>query len=87
MNKNKTIEKIKKRNKKQNEHIKNNYKRVSVVIKNDVYQRITSIYGDDISMNGFINELIVADLEIKEQSKGPVKIEEVINDLPDFMKY
>lgn len=83
-----TLERLKKRNKKQNEHIKSNYKRVSVVIRNDVYQRIINIYGEDISMNGFINELILSNIEEYEES---VRVEEdeeqkTAEVMPEFMR-
>lgn len=83
-----TLERLKKRNKKQNEHIKSNYKRVSVVIRNDVYQRLIKIYGEDISMNGFINELILSNIEEYEESVRAEKEEEqtTAEIMPEFMQ-
>lgn len=47
---------------KQNEHIKENYKRVSITIRKDVFEELKKVYPN-ISMNGYINELINEDLK------------------------
>ena len=49
--------------KRQNEHIKENYKRLSVTIKKDLYSDILNKYGNEIKMNGYINGLILNDIK------------------------
>lgn len=44
-------------------HIKDNYKRTSVIIKTDIYNDIIRNYGNDIKLNNYINKLIKADLK------------------------
>lgn len=71
---------LKKQYKRQNEHIKANYKRLSITVKNEVYKDIIEIYGDKLKMNSYINNLIMADLESKQRKQ------EQNEQLPEFMK-
>ena len=61
------LESIEKKNskqyKRQNDYIKNNYKRVSVVIKNEVYEELEAKILNDKKLNSYINELIEHDLK------------------------
>ena len=58
----KAVERLEKQYKRQNEHIKANYKRPSITIKNEIYDQIKAIYGDNIKMNGYISDLILSDI-------------------------
>ena len=70
----KAVETLQKRYKKQNEHIKNNYDRVSITLPKGTKERIQA-KGE--SVNGYITRLVLADLQRKEQTA---------DNLPDFMK-
>lgn len=50
---------------KQNEHISENYKRVSIVIRKEIFEKLKNVYPD-LSMNGYINGLIEKDLQSKK---------------------
>lgn len=54
--------------KRQNEHIKDNYKRLSITVKNSIYNDIIKIYGEGIKMNGYINNLILDDIKNKSNN-------------------
>ena len=60
---NKIKESKRKQESRQNRHIKENYKRSSFVIRNEIYSGLQEIYGEKFSMNKYINDLIAADLE------------------------
>lgn len=47
----------------QNKHIAENYKRTSIVIRNENFANLQEIYGEKFSMNKYLNDLINADLE------------------------
>lgn len=49
----------------QNEYIKENYKKVSITIRKELYEDIKNVYPD-ISMNGYITGLIEKDLRSKK---------------------
>ena len=64
MDEKKAVEVLTKQYNRQNEHIKENYKRLSITVKKDVYEMILNKYGK-ISMNGYVNDLIAKDLDRK----------------------
>lgn len=49
----------------QQEHIKQNYKKVTIIIKNETYLDIINNYGTDIKLNNYINQLISKDINDK----------------------
>lgn len=49
----------------QNQFQKDNYKRVSVLIRKEIFEELKKVYPD-ISMNGYINGLIEKDLQSKK---------------------
>lgn len=51
----------------QNQFQKDNYKRISVLIRKDVFEELKKVYPN-VSMNGYINELINNDLKTKASS-------------------
>ena len=57
--------------KRQNDYIKDNYKRCSVTLKKELYSKILDLYGDKTNMNGYINRLIEEDLERKANNSIP----------------
>lgn len=61
----KAVETLSKQYKRQNDYIKDNYKRVSVTIPNKIYDMLLD-KNPDIKLNGYINDLIKADLEAVE---------------------
>lgn len=73
----KAVETLQKRYKKQNEHIKANYDRISITLPKGTKERIQN-QGE--SINGYINKLVLDDLERLENEKKSSA------ELPDFMK-
>lgn len=72
----KTAKKIlEKQYKRQNEHIRENYDRISVTLPKGTKDRIKST-GE--SINGYISRLVLADLERTQPDNN--------DDIPDFMK-
>lgn len=69
------IERLEKQYKRQNEHIKKNYDRVSVTLPKGTKERIKA-KGE--SINGYITRLILADLDESESESN--------DDIPGFMK-
>lgn len=77
------VERQQKRIKRQNEHIKENYDRVSITLPKGTKERIKAT-GE--SINGFIIRSVLADLdrlEVKAEQTGPAKQPE---DKPPFME-
>ena len=77
------IERLEKQYKRQNEHIKENYDRVSITLPKGTKERIKAT-GE--SINGFIIRSVLADLdrlEVKAERPGP---EEQAEDNPPFME-
>lgn len=77
------IERLEKQYKRQNEHIKENYDRVSITLPKGTKERIKAT-GE--SINGFIIRSVLADLdrlEVKAERPGP---EEQAEDKPPFME-
>ena len=77
------IERLEKQYKRQNEHIKENYDRVSITLPKGTKERIKAT-GE--SINGFIIRSVLADLDIlegKAEQTGPAEQEE---DKPPFME-
>ena len=77
------IERLEKQYKRQNEHIKENYDRVSITLPKGTKERIKAT-GE--SINGFIIRSVLADLdrlEGKAEQTGP---EEPAEDKPPFIK-
>jgi hypothetical protein len=66
---------IEKQFKRQNEHIKENYDRVSVTLPKGTKDRIKAL---GLSMNGYINKLVLEDLERLEAAQEPRDIVGVI---------
>lgn len=70
----KAVERLQKQYKNQNEYIKNNFDRVSITLPKGTKERIKNT-GE--SLNGYINRLVLADLErlevnsAQEQEKPP----------------
>lgn len=72
----KTAKKIlEKQYKRQNEHIRENYDRISVTLPKGTKERIKAT-GE--SINGYISRLVLADLERTQPDNN--------DDIPDFMK-
>ena len=77
------IERLEKQYKRQNEHIKENYDRVSITLPKGTKERIKAT-GE--SINGFIIRSVLADLdrlEGKAEQTGPA---EQAEDKPPFME-
>lgn len=77
------IERLEKQYKRQNEHIKENYDRVSITLPKGTKERIKAT-GE--SINGFIIRSVLADLdrlEVKAEQTGPA---EQAEDKPPFME-
>lgn len=53
-----------KRNKRQNQHIKKNYKRINAILPNSLYFKVLENYKDDenFSINSYVNRLIAMDI-------------------------
>lgn len=78
------IKKLEKQYKRQNEHIKQNYDRVSVTLPAGTKDRIKAT-GE--SINGYITRLVLEDLEQREGISGTSKDKEPVDtDLPDCFK-
>lgn len=71
---------LKKRYKDQNNKIKENYDRVSVTLPKDTKKRIQAL---GLSINGYINELVLKDLEQRE--KQDAKLTQIIKEDFDIM--
>ena len=85
---NKAVEKLQRQYKNQNEYIRNNYKRLSITIKKETYEKLEEIYGKGFSVNGLVNELIAANIAEYEEESGTAKKEEKqqVFEVPEFMK-
>lgn len=68
MNDMKALENYKRRVKAQNERIKENYDRISVTLPRGTKDRIQA---QGLTINGFVNELVLAELERLEASTVP----------------
>ena len=68
MNDMKALENYKRRVKAQNERIKENYDRISVTLPRGTKDRIQA---QGLTINGFVNELVLAELERLEASTDP----------------
>lgn len=68
MNDMKALENYKRRVKAQNERIKENYDRISVTLPRGTKDRIQA---QGLTINGFVNELVLAELERLEASADP----------------
>ena len=77
------IERLEKQYKRQNEHIKENYDRVSVTLPKGTKERIKAT-GE--SINGFIIRSVIAELERLEGKAGQTGTEEPAEDKPPFME-
>lgn len=75
MNGKEAKERLEKQYKRQNEHIKENYDRVSITLPKGTKERIKA-RGETV--NGYITKLVLADLD--------KTMNESADDLPDFMK-
>jgi len=62
-------EKERKRYAKQNKRIKENYKRVSIAIPIDIYDRLLAV-DPDVKMNGLLNKLLLDHIQEKEIDKS-----------------
>ena len=74
----KALEREKKQYKRQNEYIKKNYFRQTVIIKNDIKERLNNILQPGESMNGLINQLLLDELEKRERLQDHEDHEEKI---------
>lgn len=77
------IERLEKQYKRQNEHIKENYDRVSVTLPKGTKERIKAT-GE--SINGFIIRSVIAELERLEGKAEQTGTEEPAEDKPPFME-
>lgn len=68
MNDMKALENYKRRVKAQNERIKENYDRISVTLPRGTKDRIQA---QGLTINGFVNELVLAELERLETPTDP----------------
>lgn len=59
MNGKEAIKRLEKQYKRQNEHIKNNYDRISITLPKGMKEQIKNIHG---SVNGYITKLVVEDM-------------------------
>lgn len=75
MNGKEAKQRLEKQYKRQNEHIKETYDRVSVTLPKGTKERIKA-KGE--SINGYITRLVLADLDESESESN--------DDIPDFMK-
>ncbi len=75
MNGKEAKQRLEKQYKRQNEHIKETYDRVSVTLPKGTKERIKA-KGE--SINGYIARLVLADLDESESESN--------DDIPDFMK-
>lgn len=64
----KALENYKRRVKAQNERIKESYDRISVTLPKGTKERIQA---QGLTINGFVNELVLAELERLEASTAP----------------
>lgn len=55
----------------QNQYIKENYKRVSITIKKEVFQELEKNTLKNESMNSYVNRLILEDIERREKENLP----------------
>ena len=77
------IERLEKQYKRQNEHIKENYDRVSITLPKGTKQRIKAT-GE--SINGFIIRSVLADLDRLEVKAEQTGTAEQAEDKPPFME-
>lgn len=77
------IERLEKQYKRQNEHIKENYDRVSITLPKGTKERIKAT-GE--SINGFIIRSVLADLDRLEVKAGQTGPAEQAEDKPPFME-
>ena len=77
------IERLEKQYKRQNEHIKENYDRVSVTLPKGTKERIKAT-GE--SINGFIIRSVIAELERLEGKAEQTGTAEPAEDKPPFME-
>ena len=77
------IERLEKQYKRQNEHIKENYDRVSVTLPKGTKERIKAT-GE--SINGFIIRSVIAELERLEGKAEQTGTAEQPEDKPPFME-
>ena len=75
MNGKEAKQRLEKQYKRQNEHIKETYDRVSVTLPKGTKERIKA-KGE--SINGYITRLVIADLDEPESESN--------DDIPDFMR-
>ena len=68
-------ERLEKQYKRQNEHIKENYDRVSITLPKGTKERIKA-KGETV--NGYISRLVLSDLERMQEEES--------EDLPEFMR-
>lgn len=61
------VERQQQRIKRQNEHIKENYDRVSVTLPKGTKERIQA---QGLTVNGYINELVLEDLKRREEENA-----------------
>ena len=61
--------------KRQNDHIKNTYDRISVTLPKGTKDRVKAL---GLSMNGYINKLVLEDLEKLEAAAAPRDIVGII---------
>lgn len=81
----KAVETLSKQYKRQNDYIKDNYKRVSVTIPKKTYNTLLE-KKPDIKLNGYINDLIKADLEALETTEVVREQADQEDELPDCFK-
>lgn len=77
------IERLEKQYKRQNEHIKENYDRVSITLPKGTKERIKAT-GE--SINGFIIRSVLADLDRLEGKAEQTGTAEPAEDKPPFME-
>ena len=77
------IERLEKQYKRQNEHIKENYDRVSITLPKGTKERIKAT-GE--SINGFIIRSVIAELERLEGKAEQTGTAEPAEDKPPFME-
>jgi len=77
------VKKLEKQYKRQNEHIRNNYDRVSITLPVGTKERIKAT-GE--SINGYITRLVLEELERVEEVEEPPEISRDSEGFPDCFK-
>jgi len=77
------VKRLEKQYKRQNEHIKNNYDRVSITLPVGTKERIKAT-GE--SINRYVTRLVLEELERVEEVEEPPEIPSDSEDFPDCFK-